>query len=274
MAKQAGIHGLRGKVNGMSYYGSKVGGSLVRKINEGMSARVKTGKEYANTRKNNSEFGMCGDFAGALIKPISLRWRFILDSIATGKMVKIMKESVKRAANGAWGQRVVPVTDYKFLLEALNSFSKNEMISEIVSAINSGLDYTSSNNKIVLGSNATLSTEKQAELIAAGVNHVDVKVFVLKTTAPKFSQETMEYSKAISTLDEIADFDKSVDLNTAAPVQLFGATETSYDASGFIDSTYFGGLLVVYLPGRKVGGVVNTLQEYCAAGFYEINDGD
>ena len=159
MAKQTGIIALRGKIKGQSYYGSKVGGDLVRTINEGMSARVKSSQEYANTRKNNAEFGMCGDFAGAIIKPITQRWRFILDSIATGKMVKAMKELAVLDTAGEWGKRVVKLANYGTIYEKFNSFSKNEMPTEIVNALAKGVTLNNEGTAILLESTGVQTAE-------------------------------------------------------------------------------------------------------------------
>ena len=265
MAKQTGIIALRGKIKGQSYYGSKVGGDLVRTINEGMSARVKTGKEYANTRKNNSEFGMCGDFAGAIIKPITLRWRFILDSIATGKMVKKMKELTIFDSTHPWGQRTIDSSLNSLLREAFNSFSKNEMIDEIAATLAAGVSYDESETQITLANAAVLSTSRQQELIEMGINHIDVKVFALHCAAPSFNSATQQYVKANATFVEIPDLGSSQDITGAAQVSLFGQENAVFDVSSVAVDNEFGGFMVVYLPGRKIGSVVSTLQEHCAA---------
>ena len=271
MAKQTGIHGLRGKVNGMSYYGSKVGGSLVRKINEGMSARVKTGKEYANTRKNNAEFGMCGDFAGAFIKPITLRWRFLLDSIATGKMVKAMREILTYDGTNIWGQRDIKSSYHDLLIEKFNSFSKNEMLSEIVGTIGAGVTFDEDGNNLALPAKPILSEGSQQELIDAGINHIQVKYFNLQASTPVFSSIADAYEKSQGSMVEIPALKVDVDITAAAPVDLATATSATSNFTPVVDGDSLGGLLVVYLPCRKVGNAVNVLQEYCAAYLFKVN---
>lgn len=108
MAKQSGIHQLRGKVGNMKYYRMKgVQDGLVQSINEGMSNRVKNGAEYANTRRNNSEFGMAASTAGACVKSLSLRWRYLLKPFVTGALAKIFYDGIKTNDGSPWGSRHV-----------------------------------------------------------------------------------------------------------------------------------------------------------------------
>lgn len=93
----------------MSYYRQAgVESGLVRKINEGMSSRVKTGDEFANTRLNNEEFTT----AATLVKPaydaVWPKWRTMMRRFAFSDMVKLILENLKRD-NAEWGKRI-PVT--------------------------------------------------------------------------------------------------------------------------------------------------------------------
>lgn len=265
MAKQSGIHGLRGKVNGMSYYGSKNGGALVRKINEGMSSRVKTAKEYANTRKNNAEFGMCGDVAGAIIKPFSLRWRFILDSIATGKMVKVLKEIVKLDNTGSWGERVIKSTYFDQIRAAFNSFSKNEMIQDVVSHLSLGVTYDVDNETLAMQAGDILSEATIQELIALGANYFYVKAFALKVSTPQYDANSLAYSQAVTSLTELGDFDNAADLTAGSTIHIFGATTTDSGTDPMDGANGLGALAVVFLPARKVGQSISILQQHCSA---------
>lgn len=64
MAKQRGIHQIKGKINNLCYYEQKyVRGGLIRRINEAMSERLKTDPVFANTRVANTIFGGCSQYA-------------------------------------------------------------------------------------------------------------------------------------------------------------------------------------------------------------------
>lgn len=67
MAKQRGIHQISGTVNNLTYYEQKyVRGGLIRRVNEGMSDRLKSDPAFENTRKKNAVFGMCSKIASAV----------------------------------------------------------------------------------------------------------------------------------------------------------------------------------------------------------------
>lgn len=265
MAKQTGIHGLKGKVDGMSYYSSKNGGKLVRKINEGLGQRVKSSREYLNTRKNNAEFGMCGDFAGSIIKPFSLRWRFILDSIATGKMVKILKELVALDAIDAWGERVLKNTYFNQIRAAFNSFSKNEMILDYVNAVDGHVTYSAAGTKIHLSSIPELSEDTKQELLGLGANYFMTKVFALQANVPQFDANSKTYGKSDVKLVEVFSLNKQNDIALGSSTDLFGSDEGVVSISPVDTATAMGAFAVVFLPCRKVGSSISILQQYCSA---------
>ncbi len=105
MAKQLGIHQIRGKVGGRSYYKTKgVEDGISRSINPGMSARVKNGDEYANTRLNNAEFGNANKIATAAFNSVNTRKRGMMLNFAIAAMTKVALEDIKQGT-GVWGAR-------------------------------------------------------------------------------------------------------------------------------------------------------------------------
>lgn len=78
MAKQRGIHQIKGKINNLCYYEQKyVRGGLIRRINEAMSERLKTDPVFANTRVANTIFGGCSLFAKFLLSYFGSRNTFL-----------------------------------------------------------------------------------------------------------------------------------------------------------------------------------------------------
>lgn len=124
MAKQLGIHQIRGKVGGRSYYKTKgVEEGISRSINPGMSARVKNGDEYANTRLNNAEFGNANKIATAAFNSVNTRKRGMMRNFAISAMTKVALEDIKQGT-GAWGARV-PATELDTLIcELLEKHAK------------------------------------------------------------------------------------------------------------------------------------------------------
>ena len=265
MAKQSGIHGIRGKINGVSYYSSKNGGQLIRKINEGMSNRVKTAKEYANTRLNNAEFGAAGSLAGAIVSPISQRWRFILNSIATGLLVKAIKAAMMQDTASPWGERVVPLTEMAHLQDVFNGFSKNEMPQIIVTGLQSNLTFNAAQNMVELGSSVHCDADTMQQLTDKGATHVTVKTFLFNVRKPYIGTDGKTYVPAESLfVDSSAQIGSSHTALTGDPIILSdGAIQSSLAILN--EENHLGGMLVVFLPERSVGGEYYTLQELCSA---------
>lgn len=265
MAKQSGIHGIRGKINGVSYYSSKNGGQLIRKINEGMSSRVKTAKEYANTRLNNAEFGAAGSLAGAIVRPISQRWRFILDSIATGKLVKAIKAAMMQDVASPWGERVVPLTEMAHLQDVFNGFSKNEMPQDVVTGLQNYLTFAAATNTLAISQNISMSLDTAQQLLDKGATHFNAKVFAFNVRKPYIGADGKTYVPADSLFVDISSTFGTVHglIEDAA-----GIIESSSQANSLAvlnEESHLGGVLVVFLPERKVGNEYFTLQELCSA---------
>lgn len=265
MAKQSGIHGIRGKINGVSYYSSKNGGQLIRKINEGMSSRVKTAKEYANTRLNNAEFGAAGSLAGAIVRPISQRWRFILDSITTGKLVKAIKAAMMQDTAKPWGERVVPLTEMAHLQDVFNGFSKNEMPQEIVNTLQDYLRFNPPSKHLEIEESANMTVDTAQLLLDKGATHFSTKVFAFNVRKPYIGADGKTYVPADSFMVDItATFGGS---NTAIEKNAAIVVSASIENAPAVlnEEAHLGGVLVVFLPERKVGNEYFTLQELCSA---------
>lgn len=126
MAKQSGLHQIRGKVGEHSYYKqSGVASGLIRSINQGMSARVKTAPEFVNTRLNNAEFGQAGRIAKVLGQFINPKYRPMILPFSQSVMCKILLDGIK-SQRGTWGQRnLIDSDDNTILVDALNAVHKN-----------------------------------------------------------------------------------------------------------------------------------------------------
>lgn len=265
MAKQSGIHGIRGKINGVSYYSSKNGGQLIRKINEGMSSRVKTAKEYANTRLNNAEFGAAGSLAGAIVRPISQRWRFILDSIATGKLVKAIKAAMMQDTASPWGERVVPLTEMAHLQDVFNGFSKNEMPQEIVNVLQNDMTYAAATSTISIPNSAALSADLAQQLLDKGATHITTKVFAFNVRKPYIGADGKTYVPAEALFVDISNTFGSEHSSIADEDDITGSGTLANAPAVLNEESHLGGVLVVCLPERYVGNEYFTLQELCSA---------
>ena len=125
MAKQSGLHQIRGKVGEHSYYSqSGVSSGLIRKINQGMSQRVKTDEAFANTRLNNAEFGQGCRVASCLIQHITPKYRTMLLTFAQAKAAKKVVERIKDDNTHNWGERTYYDQTGEITSQILNSLAK------------------------------------------------------------------------------------------------------------------------------------------------------
>ena len=106
MAKQVGLFNLRGKIENKSFYKTAgVPETVIRQIPEGLSSRVKTSPEYANTRLNNDEFKNANAIAAFLMNSVPNRRASMMRRFAIAEMTKVALEYIK-TGTGNWGQRI------------------------------------------------------------------------------------------------------------------------------------------------------------------------
>lgn len=242
MAKQSGLHQIRGKVGEHSYYKqSGVAAGLIRSINQGMSARVKTGEEYANTRLNNAEFGQACAIAGGLGKTVTPKYRPMILPFSQSKMAKTILEIIK-SKTGNWGERNVAAADIDSLLAALNGTAKNDFSSYGVS-----LDFQEGE----LVSDDVLSNAKLSAIGAdkylVNVSNVALRVGIYSAAEHKYAQTIVRGKSEMFELNA----DDSKTFHTAFP---------ALPAGPFVDFQFY---VLVVMPARIVNGVDHILQEYC-----------
>lgn len=263
MAKQLGIHQIRGKVGGRSYYKTKgVEEGISRSINPGMSARVKNGDEYANTRLNNAEFGNANKIATAAFNSVNTRKRGMMRNFAISAMTKVALEDIKQGT-GAWGARK-PVTELdRLVCELLEKHAKGGAYDGMYGIITAqSLDNTGAYEL-----SFELSAEKQAELQALGIDGflaVPSKCLAGEVLVDD-AQRLYAGNSIGAPFDEILDptdvltFSFGSSLSTPASVGMSpsGYTQAQTDPKhGFY-------ICVTFLPYHTQGANRYTLQEYC-----------
>lgn len=265
---------LKGRVDDLVYYESKVGGHLVRVQNAAMSQRVKDDPAFANTRRNAREFGAAGALAGAIVRPVSLRWRYILDSITTGKLAKAIYDGMKRDTQNPWGQRNLPLAEMAGIQDLYNGFSKNEMIDEIVQGL-AGATYSDGDHMVYMPdeSSIQMTAETAQKFIDAGAEGFTCRVSLLRITKPMFDETTGTYSKpyCIDIVRSLADndFGEGNDIiNGSLDMPQVGGNYLVPQNSANV----IGGLLVVFMPYKVVNNEKYILQEMCSAYWTAIPD--
>lgn len=261
MAKQRGLHQIKGKVGEYSYYSQTgVSGGLIRKINEGLSARVKSDAAYANTRLNNREFGSAAETAALLGNTVVPKFRPMILPFSQSKMAKeILKVAREHAAN--WGQRVVTSDDTAKLCEILTSQSKRDA-SEFVS-----LGVTRSG-----ASDATASaayTAEQATLMTSlGIDALTVTAAQYDIATGQWVPLAFEMSTGYMYLRDTVSVFNGDDINPAG-------TQSGDDlaVSTFVpEANHAGHQIVVFvvMPIRTINSQPHILQEYCSFAAFQL----
>lgn len=261
MAKQEGIHGLRGKIGGMSYYSMKgVDGGLVRKVNEGMSTRVKNDDAFVNTRLNAREFGASGNFSGAIIRTVSKRWRFILQSFATAAMTKFVNGEIKQDVTNDWGARTLNVDGWQartrqFLTQLVkNAYAENFSMGFAATASAEGDPITVAVD--------ILATDSMG-LLNRGAEGVRYEFYKQIVDAPEFNPASSKYPPVSTTLEKIGEVSHEIGQTSSTPVT--GTVTATAEAN-----TNIVNILVVALPYRTINNQEYTLQELCSANWLEL----
>lgn len=249
MAKQSGLHQIRGKVGEHSYYRqSGVSAGLIRQINQGMSQRVKTGEEYANTRLNNAEFGHACAIAGVLGKTVSPKFRPMMLTFSQSKMAKVILDAIKRQT-GSWGQRSIPDGDagHQILVDALASVRKNDPANYGISITgdSAGVEITADNVSAAAFLSAIGADGFNIMLVR---NNIQVGNYVAALRGYEYTYRVWNVGTGYV---EPGD-DSSISVTTP---QLPPVTE------GYANT--YGLDVIVIMPVRTINGTQHILQEYC-----------
>lgn len=256
MAKQSGLHQIRGKVGEHSYYTQTgVIGGLIRQINQGMSEKVKTAAAFANTRLNNAEFGYAGRLAAMLGLYIEPKYRPMILPFSQSKMAKQILEIVKNDSTSPWGQRVVTDSDGSKLAPILSSVAKNNFDDW-------GLVFGA---PVALGEDQSIDGGPQFEskLAAIGADGVYIKVVMINTAVGKYNELTNKYNESYARGAVAMDQAFTEAFNEDFAVQ-WPADFTAQEAWS---NNHM--VAVIVLPYRTVGGRQYTLQEHCTFKVFE-----
>lgn len=250
MAKQSGLHQIKGKVGEHSYY-SQTGviGGLIRSINQGLSEKVKTAAAFANTRLNNAEFGQAGRIASALAKYIEPKYRPMILPFSQSKMAKQLLEIIKNDRDNEWGTRNIEDSTGEFVAPVLSSVAKNDF-SEW------GIHF---GDPVALGEDVDLVIDSQFDnkLAAIGATNALIKVVFTNTWIGKFNDSTGKYvntwARGLTPQTSTATSAGTESLKVSWP----------RDASAADPVNDCHMVVVIVLPQRDVNGVTHILQEHC-----------
>lgn len=127
MAKQRGIHQISGTINNLCYYEQKyVKGGLIRRVNEGMSGRLKDDPAFANTRIANREFGMCSIYAKQFLYTLGFRANYMTYPSRQAQLTKKFLEILEQHGTTSAPRLFTYSIEWgKLMSSAFNSIGKN-----------------------------------------------------------------------------------------------------------------------------------------------------
>lgn len=263
MAKQSGLHQIRGKVGEHSYYRqSGVSSGLIRSINQGLSSRVKTGDEYANTRLNNAEFGAACNVSGMLGRMVTPKYRPMILPFSQSIMAKKVLELAK-GHPGLWGRRVVTADDTPELAQILSDTSKLKLSDYMT------LDVSRSDSS-TLDIEYTLTESQVSALLGFGIDGFVVKISAYIARTGQYSTATDRILRSSVRMEVTESINESLtpgeDINTNESLTIAPVIPL---ITNFVNHRF---VTVVILPYKTVGDSSYTLQEYCMFQTYQIPD--
>lgn len=275
MAKQSGIHQIRGKVGEMSYYQQAgVNAGLVRRINQGLSDRVKTAAEFANTRLNNAEFktaSLVGAAAGHSVIPA---WRSMFRRFAQASMVKRIQELIKQDTTHQWGLRQPIGNMGRVAAELLENYAKAGQYQGQYGQATFTPTYDQDGQLSTIQFTLNGSEETAANLVAQGITGINVySVGAAMFTTVQDDAVRVAASHSASSLasgDVEIGTDYIISPNPIA-VQPAGIGFSPRGYQELLESSNGGVWAVMSIvPTRKVGNTTYELQElatYVVAGY-------
>lgn len=256
MAKQSGLHQIRGKVGEHSYYRQTgISSGLIRSINQGMSARVKNGEEYANTRLNNLEFGAACNAAGLLGQLIVPKYRPMVLPFSQSKLAKDLLRLARQNTED-WGQRTLASDQVSQICDALNATSKRNFDEFASVAVR--------RTSMVAGEvDVEFSADQNTKMASLGIDNLFVDARVYDVATGKWNDVVKEMATGyFYTRDVIS----PVNGESVTPGDSRSDSET-FITDQFVPAPNHAGMQIIvfiFLPAKTINGVSYTLQEYCS----------
>lgn len=256
-------------MDGMSYFFSKNGGYQFRSINPNMSELVKNDPRFALTRNYGFAFGMGANFAGALLKTVSTRWRYLLrgntHAILTTKYNQYFKD-----AQGLLGGEPRHISlFYPTMRNDYNRLNKSNIPGWMVDFFNSQTEEDRGNNQLVINQPLLLEQTDIDELKLKGADHVRVALFVLRVRLMSETgavRRVHYYEGSISTRPILY---QATSLAGSAPLEILPDVSANLDGQIEDSMDTCGGIFVLFEPYKTINGTAYTLQRLCNGYWYK-----
>lgn len=260
MAKQSGLHQLRGKIGEHSYYKqSGVSSGLVRSINQGMSSRVKTSPEFENTRRNNAEFRLATKAGADLLNAVVPKYRPMFNLFRNARTSAALLEIAKQTT-APWGERHLVTAQRPQIADVMTAASKSKL-SELV-----GISFNQEQgtvNEVVI----TPSSSMADVLASFGADGVTITTYGVRAylTNPQDALASGELAENVIVIGQSDVL--NVDADELAPQtdDLFPPSRDLNLLTGRVELPF---IYVVAMPWRTINGTNYILQEACRFGVF------
>lgn len=263
MAKQMGIHQIRGKVGERSYYRTKgIETGLSRSINQGLSARVKTGEEYANTRLNNAEFKNANAIATVAFNSVNTRKRGMMRNFALAAMTKGALEDIKQGT-GAWGVRLPQTKLDELICDLLENHAKGGIYDGQFGTISS-VSVTAAGQVTIDLLVSAAASQALLDLGIDGFYAVASKCLageIMVDDLPRLFAGNSVAAPSEVTPDPTEDLTPAIAFGIDTPSSV-GMSPSGYEFAQS-DPNHGFYACITFLPYRTQGANRYTLQEYC-----------
>lgn len=260
MAKQTGLHLIKGKVGEYSYYRSAgVSAPLMRRINQGMSARVKNGDEYANTRLNNAEFKNAQAIATFLFNAVPNRKASMTRRFAIAEMTKKGLEYIKDGS-GNWGARIPSVGMDGIAVDLLENRAKTGPYSGEFGVLS--VEIEDASVTIKLDSDEVTSTD----LLSKGIDGFYALVVKGALAEVVDSDAFVRQHFGVSSI-----YPNNINVNPAGDSNTLSTFQISYSTLGMSPAGFTAAqnaanngmyAIVSFIPYRQIDSQRHTLYEY------------
>lgn len=255
MAKQIGLHQIKGRVGDHAYYRQTgVRNGLIRSINQGLADRVKNGAEYANTRLNMAEFGQACRIAGVYGKLVVPKWRPMFLAFSQSKLSKKIVALVKQGT-GNWGERSIAPASLPLVAGYLGEMSKLPA-SDFFSIANGDLTVSAGQGgNVTVEFAATVSADNMANIAAIEADGFTLKALANGIEIGSYNAAAKEYAPS-SVLASVA---AEVDVDQA------GTPSSEITIAKPVSTAGTAALVVTFIamPYRTINGQAHILQEQC-----------
>lgn len=255
-------------MDGMSYFFSKNGGYQFRSINPNMSELVKNDPRFALTRDYGFAFGMGANFAGALLKTVSIRWRYLTrgntHAILTTKYNQYFKD-VQGLVDGTTGH----ISNFfPAMRKDYNDLNKTTIPGWMVDFFNTQTVEDRATTQLSIKEPLQLQQADVDDLKMKGVGSVRVTLYVLRVqlkseTGP--NRRVYYYEGSISSRPILH---QTTSLEGSTPLTILPDVDVHLDGeiTGSVEDCC--GIFVLYEPLKRISSTYYTLQRLVQGYWY------